>query len=58
MFDRFLFLLLEIFFSFLSMKDCCFGWIGSCPQMLIWFSFFLLLQLDDEEKVVPASLYQ
>jgi len=42
--------------SFLSMKDCCFGF----PQMLIWgwssCCFFLLLQIDDEEKSLP--LYQ
>ena len=37
MFQRFSCLLLEIFLlSFLSMKDCCFGWFGSFPQMLIW----------------------
>jgi len=37
MFQRFSCLLFEIFLlSFLSMKDCCFGWFGSFPQMLIW----------------------
>ena len=37
MFQRFSFLLFEIFLlSFLSMKDCCFGWFGSFPQILIW----------------------
>jgi len=58
MFDRFSWLLWEIFLlSFLSMKHCCcFGWVGSLPQMLIWawsscFSLFLLLQIDEEEKV-------
>jgi len=37
MFDRFSWLLLGIFLlSFLSMKDFCFGWVGSSPQILIW----------------------
>jgi len=56
MFDRFSWLLLEIFLlSFLSMKDFCFGWVGSSPQIFIWgWSSYKLMR----RKSCPASLYQ
>jgi len=49
LFDRFSFLLLEIFL--LSMKDFCFGWVD--PLAVLFFS----LQIhEEEEKVGRVSL--
>ena len=52
-----------ILLSFLSMKDCCFGWVGSFPQILIWLSqlnflFSSCCKLMRIKKVGSASLYQ